>query len=105
MLGLALMTVAIIYTMYLITYAAAVLSPEGTKIVKSLMQQIKRTDYGNQMAECIYGMKNFIHDYSNLSTVDKRQVVLWEDYLVYAVVLEENKEIIDEIMQTKGEML
>lgn len=41
--------------------------------------------------------KNFIHDYSNLNMADRRQVVFWEDYLVYAVVLEENEEIVNEI--------
>lgn len=105
MLGFVLIMVVIIYTMYLIAYAVAILSPEGTSIMKSIMQQIKRTDYGNQMAECIYGMKNFIHDYSNLSMADKRQVVLWEDYLVYAVVLEENEEIVNEISKTRREVL
>lgn len=67
--------------------------------------RIRRTDYGNQMAECVYGMKNFIHDYSNLSEADKRQVIIWEDYLVYAVVLEENQRIVNEIFQMRSEML
>ena len=105
MLGFVLIMVVIIYTMYLIAYAVAILSLEGTSIMKSIMQQIKRTDYGNQMAECVYGIKNFIHDYSNLSMADKRQVVLWEDYLVYAVVLEENEEIVNEISKTRREVL
>jgi uncharacterized membrane protein len=50
-------------------------------------------------------MKNFIHDYSNLSETDRRQVVLWEDYLVYAVVLEENEEIVNEISRIRREVL
>lgn len=105
LLGAVLVIVVIIFTMYIIAYVVAVLSPEGTSIVKSLMQETKRTDYGNQMAECVYGMKNFIHDYSNLSMADKRQVVLWEDYLVYAVLLEENEEIVNEITKTRREIL
>ena len=95
----------ILYTMFLIAYVVAVMSPAGADIVKSMIQQIRRTDYGNQMAECVYGMKNFIHDYSNLSEVDRRQVVLWEDYLVYAVVLEENEQIVKEILDERKEML
>lgn len=55
------------------------------------------------MAECIYGMKNFIHDFSNLSEAHKEQVVLWDDYLVYAVVLEENQQIVKEIMKRRKE--
>lgn len=98
-------TFLILYTMFLIAYAVAVMSPAGADIVKSMTQQIRRTDYGNHMAECVYGMKNFIHDYSNLSEADRRQVVLWEDYLVYAVVLEENEQIVKEIVEERKEML
>ena len=36
-------------------------------------------------------MKNFIHDYSNLSEAEKDSLVLWDDYLIYAVVLEEKE--------------
>lgn len=63
---------------------------------------LQRTEYGNQMAECVYGMKNFIHDFSYLSEADQEQVVLWDDYLVYAVVLEENQQIVNEIMKRRN---
>lgn len=72
-------------------------APHLLGIMTGSMKNIQRTEYGNQMAECIYGMKNFIHDYSNLSEADRRQAALWEDYLVYAVVLEENESIVNEI--------
>ena len=49
-------------------------------------------------------MKNFIHDYSNLSEVEKDALVLWDDYLIYAVVLEENKKIVEEIMRRRAEI-
>lgn len=65
------------------------------------LKMFKRTALGNQMAECIYGMKNFIHDYSNLSEAMQEQIVLWDDYLIYAVVLEENQQIVDEIMNRR----
>ncbi len=68
-------------------------------------KKIRRTDSGNVMAECIYGMKNFIRDFSNLSQADKEQVVLWEDYLVYAVVLEENQKIVNHITALRNELL
>lgn len=74
-------------------------------IVNRNIKNIKRTDYGNLMAECVYGMKKFIHDYSNLNEADRRQAVLWEDYLVYAVVLEENEEIVNEIAKARREVL
>lgn len=57
----------------------------------------KRTALGQELTEEIYGMKNFIHDFSELSHADKEQLVLWDDFLIYAVLLEENTSIVDEI--------
>lgn len=68
------------------------------------LKLFKRTDLGNEMAECIYGMKNFIHDYSNLSEAEQEQVVLWDDYLIYAVVLEENQRIVDDIIRRRKKL-
>ena len=61
----------------------------------------KRTPLGEVYTEYIYGMKNFIHDYSNLSEAEKDSLVLWDDYLIYAVVLEENEKIIEGMMQRR----
>ena len=61
----------------------------------------KRTTLGNQMSEYIYGMKNFIHDFSNLSEATQNELVLWDDYLVYAVVLEENQQIVNDIIKRR----
>lgn len=58
--------------------------------------------FGDLYAEYIYGMKNFIHDYSCLSEAEKDSLVLWDDYLIYAVILEKNKKIIEEMMQRRN---
>ncbi|MGN0614523.1 MAG: DUF2207 family protein [Porcipelethomonas sp.] len=92
-----------IYLMFMIAFVLS--ASRVGKIIMKNNKPIKRTEYGNQMAECVYGMKNFIHDYSNLSLADRHQAVLWEDYLVYAVVLEENEEIVNEISRTRREVL
>ena len=63
---------------------------------------IKRTDSGQELTEQIYGMKNFIRDFSELSQADKEQLVLWDDFLIYAVLLEENTSIINEIYSMKN---
>lgn len=67
----------------------------GTKL-------FKRTPQGEIAAEKIAGMQNFLHDFSNLSEAHKQQLVLWDDFLIYAVVLEENRRIVDEILSRKG---
>ena len=64
----------------------------------------KRTEMGEIYAEYIYGMKNFIHDYSNLNEAQKDALVLWDDYLIYAVVLEENRKIVEDIMKRRAKI-
>lgn len=59
--------------------------------------KIKRTEKGNELTEKIYAMKNFIHDFGNLSEATKESLCVWDYFLIYAVVLEENSVIIDEI--------
>ncbi len=63
---------------------------------------LKRTPKGEQLTDEILGMKRFIHDFSMMDSADKESIVLWDDFLVYAIVLEENKKIIDEILTLKN---
>lgn len=62
---------------------------------------LKRTIKGEQLTDIILGMKNFIHDFSLLNEADKNDILLWDDFLVYAIVLEENTKIIEEILNLK----
>jgi hypothetical protein len=57
----------------------------------------ERTPLGNEMAEKIAGLSRFIHEFSMLSEANKEQVALWDDYLVYAVLLEENEKVVADI--------
>ncbi len=63
---------------------------------------IERTAKGMEYTEYVYGLKNFIHDFSNLSEVQQEQLILWDDFLIYAVVLEENTRILDEIFRQRN---
>ncbi len=60
----------------------------------------KRTPLGNEIAEKIAGLAKFIHEFSRLSEAEKEEIVLWDDYLVYAIVLEENEQIVKEICKS-----
>ena len=90
----------------MIMFFAAITLPVAGLIfffVKSFGRKtIKRTDSGQELTEQIYGMKNFIHDFSELSQADKEQLVLWDDFLIYAVLLEENTSVINEIYNMKN---
>lgn len=65
-------------------------------------ERLKRTAEGEELTEYIYGMKNFLHDFSDLSEASKEQLILWDDFLIYAVVLEENDQILQEIFKRKS---
>lgn len=84
----------------------------GTPIYRMVRRKIYKTIEGNNryertkeskiLVEQIAGIKNYIHDFSLLSEKDKENVVLWNDFLIYAVLLEENEKIIDDICQYKN---
>ncbi len=60
--------------------------------------KIKRTAKGNKLLEQIYGLKNFLSDFTNLDDSTIKEVYLREYYLVYAVVLKVNDIVDDEIL-------
>jgi len=57
----------------------------------------ERTELGNETAEKIAGLSRFIREFSLLSEANRESVELWDDYLVYAIVLEENEKIAADI--------
>lgn len=63
---------------------------------------LKRTETGELLTAQISGLKNFIHDFSNLPEAEKEHLLLWDDFLIYAVVLEENERIIEDIFKMKN---
>lgn len=69
------------------------------EIIMAKDSLIIRTKKGKILAEQIKGMKNYIHDFSYLSERNKENVVIWDDFLIYAVVLEENEKIVDDILK------
>lgn len=84
----------------------------GTPIYRMVRRKIYKTIEGNNryertkeskiLVEQIAGIKNYIHDFSLLSEKDKENVILWNDFLIYAVLLEENEKIVDDICQYKN---
>lgn len=64
--------------------------------------RFERTEEGEILVEQIAGIKNFIHDFSLLSEKEKESIVLWEDFLIYAIVLEENEKITKDIFGYKN---
>ena len=61
-----------------------------------------RTELGKKLTEEIAAMQRYIHEFSLLSEKERKDVELWEDFLVYAVILEENTKIVKEIFTFKN---
>lgn len=87
--GVGMIAWPIFYIVYIIRY-------------KNKNNSLKRTTRGEQLTDEILGMKRFLHDFSMLNEADKESIALWDDFLIYAIILEENKTIIDEILEVKN---
>lgn len=60
--------------------------------------RIKRTKSGNELLEKVYGLKNFLEDFTNIDDSELKEIHLREYYLVYAVVLGINDEAGDAML-------
>lgn len=72
------------------------------KIIEEIIyinKNYKRTLKGNELLNKVYSLKNYLNDYSLIKNRKEEEIVLWEYYLVYAVVLDVNVKIQDEIIQ------
>ena len=49
------------------------------------------------------GLRNYMKDFSQLSESQYNEIVLWEDYLIYSVILGQNSKIVKEIMKKINE--
>lgn len=55
-----------------------------------------RTKKGKEVHEMLEGLKNYIKDFSTLEQRKKEEIVLWEDYLIYSVLFNQNRKIVQE---------
>lgn len=71
--------------------------------IKSLLyinfknQSYERTDVGEEVNKKIEGLKNFIKDFSVLDESGQQELILWEEYLLYSVLFNQNQKVIDEL--------
>lgn len=66
--------------------------------VRTKKGDFERTDKGNEMLEKVYGLKNFLEDFTNVDDSTLKESSLREYYLVYALVLGINDKIDDEMI-------
>lgn len=100
-LALAALLTLLLFSLVLLPVAAALRTATAI-FASNASLRLKRTETGELLTAQISGLKNFIRDFSNLSQVEKEQLLLWDDFLIYAVVLEENERIIEDIFSMKN---
>ena len=100
--------IILLSTIFIVTFFILIGTPIYRKTRRKIYNKVEannryeRTKESKILVEQIAGMKNYIHDFSLLSEKDKEYVMLWEEFLIYAVVLEENETIIKDICNYKN---
>lgn len=69
-------------------------------------KRLYRTDKAEKINENMEGLKNFLKDFSLLNEKEKKDIELWDRYLIYSVMFGQNKEIVKDFEKyctSKGE--
>jgi len=75
-------------SVYRITYAVA-----------NSKEPYVRTKNGEQVNEKLEGLKKYLEDFSSLENKSEEELVLWEDYLIYSVIFNQNEKIIKQYQE------
>lgn len=59
----------------------------------------KRTSKGNELISKAYALKNYLKDFSLIRDRNKEELILWEYYMVYAVALDVNDRIENDLVE------
>ena len=59
----------------------------------------KLNENGKKLKSQLLGLKMFLNDYSNMKDKELNELNLWDEYLVYSVILNENKKVKNEVTE------
>lgn len=68
-----------------------------TYIRKSKKNNCIRTSKGKEVNERLEGLKNYLKDFSIMNERDEKSLAIWEDYLIYSVIFNQNSKIVKNI--------
>ena len=68
-------------------------------IIWSINRPYVLTTEGKLASYKLQGIKNYIHDFTLLGEKEYKEITLWDNYLIYAIMLGENKKIPLEIVK------
>ena len=69
----------------------------NTYIVKMKKNSYIRTKKGEELNENLEGLKNYLKDFSTMHERDEKSLTLWENYLIYSVIFNQNTKVIKNI--------
>lgn len=58
-----------------------------------------RSKSGEEINHKLEGLKNYIKDFSVMNERDKKEITIWEDYLIYSVLFGINTKITNHILE------
>lgn len=64
-----------------------------------------KTSIGKEISLKLYGLKNFINDFGNFDEKVMEEITLWEEYILYAIILNESNSLIDEAKKEFEELV
>lgn len=57
----------------------------------------ERTVKGEEVNKKLEGLKNYIKDFSILNEREQQELMVWEEYLIYSVLFNQNQKVFDEL--------
>ena len=93
-IGFAILFLLMVVMIYLPVFIVAYLY--NYELLNSFDPNI-RNKVGKNLQIKLVGLKKYLCDFSNINEKEKKELVLWEDYLIYSVIFGLNTKIIKEI--------
>lgn len=70
----------------------------NTYILKMKKNNYIRTKKGEALNENLEGLKNYLKDFSTMDERDEKSLALWEDYLIYSVIFNQNTKTVKNML-------
>lgn len=67
--------------------------------IRYINKNYRRTIKGKNLLNKAYALKNYLKDYSLIKNRTEEELILWEYYLIYAVILDVNVKIEDKLIE------
>lgn len=88
-IGFILIASIIFTSLFIFSFAYLIKASKNPK-------KYERTEKGKKINIALEGLKLFMKDFGEMHNKSSEDITLWEDYLLYAVMFNQNKRVVDE---------